>query len=315
MKKSTVTIKYDGTDLTEHRMDVADLAPALLGLSELYQIANARFNGDKASIKVLISTDIEHQCFQFDIQVVQNLWDKAKSLLGDDNIASAKEIGEWIGLIAKGGGAAGGTTYGLFKFLKWLKERNVDSTELKVESGPNITKIIAGDNANIIVHSPTFELAKDREAVKNVKKVVQPITKDGYDSVEFEYDGKVEAISSQDAASIVEATSLAPEELNAPQVLDVWVTVYSPVYDQDARSWRFKFGDSHFYMDISETDIASDAMKRGGAMVHDSYYVKLQISQERTDGGNIKNHYKILEVLDFKPAQILKQKSLLDDNT
>ncbi len=66
-------------------------------------------------------------------------------------------------------------------------------------------------------------------------------------------------------------------------------------------------------MDISETDIASDALKRGGAMVHDSYYVNLQISQERADSGNIKNHYKILEVLDFKPAQILKQKSLLDD--
>ncbi len=169
MKKSTVTIRYDGTDLAEHQMDVADLAPALLGLSELYQIANTRFNGDKASIRVLISTDIEHQCFQFDIQVVQNLWGKAKSLLGDDNIASAKEIGEWLGLIVKGGG----TAYGLFKFLKWLKERNVDSTELKVESGSNITKIIAGDNANIIVHSPTLELAKDKGVVKNVKKVVQ----------------------------------------------------------------------------------------------------------------------------------------------
>ena len=172
---------------------------------------------------------------------------------------------------------------------------------------------MTGDNANITVHSPTFKLSKDQGALKNVKKVVQPITKDGYDSVEFESNGEVEALSSKDAASIIAATSIAAEELNVPQLLSAWVTVYSPVYDQDAKAWRFRFGESHFYMDISETDIAKDAIKRGGAMVHDAYYVRLQISQEHTDGGNIKNYYKILEVLDFKPARIYKQTSMLDD--
>ena len=315
MKKSTITIRYDGADLAEHQMDVSDLAPSLLSLSELYQIANKRFNGDRASIKVLISTDIEHQCFQFDIQVVQNLWDQAKHLLGDDKIASAKEIGEWFGLIGKGG-VSGVSVYGLFKYFKWLKERNVDAAELKVERGPNTTKImVTGDNANITVHSPTFELSKDKRVLNNVQKVVKPITKDGYDSVEFESNGEVEVLSSKDAAAIIEATSFATEELDAPQVLKAWIAVYSPVYDKDAKSWRFRFGEPHFYMDISETNIASDAINRGGAMVQDAYYVRLQISQERKDNGNIKNHYKILEVLDFKPAQIYKQTNILDGLT
>ena len=307
LKKSTITIRYDGADLAGHQMDVSDLAPALLGLSDIFKIANTKYNGDRASIRVLISTDIEHQCFQFDIHIVQSLWDQAKTtLLGNDNIASAEEIGKWIGLI--GGGS--GSIYGLLKFLKWLKEGNADTSELKVENSSNSTTIITGPNASITVYSPTYELSKDQIVLKNVKKVVSPITKDGYDSVEFESNNEVEALSSKDAASIIDATSHAAEELNNPQFVKAWVTVYSPVYDKSSTSWRFRFGESHHYMDISKTDIAKNALERGGAMIEDSYYVRLQITQERTNSGSLKNSYKILKVLDFRPAP--RQSSILD---
>ena len=310
LKNSTITIRYDGENLDEHQMDVADLAPALLGLSEIYKIANAKFNGDRASIKVLISTDVEHQCFQFDIQVVQSIWDQARTLLVDTDIATAKELGEWIGLI----GSSGGSVYGLFRFLKWKRERNLDVSELKVESGPHITTItVAGDNASIAVHSQALELSKNQDALKNVQRVVKPITKDGCDSVEFEYSGKVETLHKEDAESIIGETTVVEREiLDDPQIMNAWVTVYSPVYDSSAKSWRFRFGESHFYMDISETNISGKAIDRGGAMADDAYYVKLQMSQEHTGNGKIKNHYKILEVLEFKAAKISRQENMFD---
>ena len=34
------------------------------------------------------------------------------------------------------------------------------------------------------------------------------------------------------------------------------------------------------YIDISETDIAYNALKRGGAMVDDAYRVELELTQE-----------------------------------
>lgn len=40
------TIRYDGPALSEHDMDVQDLAPALLALADIIQIANRKFNGD-----------------------------------------------------------------------------------------------------------------------------------------------------------------------------------------------------------------------------------------------------------------------------
>ena len=192
-------------------MDVSDLASALIGISELYQHANSRFNGDKASVKVLISTDTEHQCFQFDIQVVQSLWDQAKTLLKDTDIASAKELSEWLGLIGSGGGAS---AYGLFRFLKWLKGRNTSSSELTIDSGANSTTVsVIGSNNSITVHKQAFELAKDRAALGSVKKVIEPITKNDYDSLEFEHEDEIEVISSEDAGHIIKTVADGADEL------------------------------------------------------------------------------------------------------
>lgn len=44
-------IRYDGPALADHSMDVADLAPALMALSDLLKIANTYMNGDRAGVK------------------------------------------------------------------------------------------------------------------------------------------------------------------------------------------------------------------------------------------------------------------------
>ena len=291
-------------------MDVSDLASALIGISALYQHANSRFNGDKASVKILISTDTEHQCFQFDIQVVQSLWGQAKTLLKDTDIASAKELSEWLGLISGGGASA----YGLFRFLKWLKGRDTSSSELKIDSGANSTTVaVIGSNNIITVHKEAFELAKDQAALGSVKNIIEPITENDYDSLEFEHEAEIEVISSEDTGHIIRTVADGAGELvDEPQVVSAWITVYAPVYDPTVKSWRFRYGEVHYYMDISETNIAEDAINRGGAAINDTYFVSMEMRQEHTLGGKIKNHYKITEVMDFKPANISGQSEMLN---
>lgn len=92
------TIRYDGPALRQHEMDVQDLAPALLALAEIAQIANRKFNGDRASMKVLVNADVEQRCFQLDLSLIQSLLDQAQVLIGKESIATAKQIAEIIGL-------------------------------------------------------------------------------------------------------------------------------------------------------------------------------------------------------------------------
>ena len=88
-------------------MDVQELAPALLALAEMVQLTNRRFNGDAASMKVLVKADVEQQCFQLDIHLVQSILESAKHLFGTEQYKTAKEIAELLDLLIPGGVAGG----------------------------------------------------------------------------------------------------------------------------------------------------------------------------------------------------------------
>jgi hypothetical protein len=82
----------------------------------------------------------------------------------------------------------------------------------------------------------------------------------------------------------------------------VWLSVYSPVFDEAVDKWEFRLGTDHFLADISQTSIAKDALERGGAMVNDKYQVRLQKSESNDASG--KTTYKILEVMTFIRADM-----------
>ena len=92
-KHLRTTIRYDGPALSRGEMDVQDLAPALLAIAEIAKIANQKFNGDRASIKVMVNADIEHKCFQLDLSLVQSWIDQARVLIGDENVTTLNQIG------------------------------------------------------------------------------------------------------------------------------------------------------------------------------------------------------------------------------
>jgi hypothetical protein len=303
MSGAKVTVRYDGPILADHRMDVADLAPALIGISDLIKLANQRFNGDSTAVRVLIDTDVEHQCFQIDLHIVQAWWDQAKAFLGNENVASAKELLEWLGLLSGG-------SLGLFGALKWLKGRKVTSSQLIVQDGKNVVQLrIEGDNNVVTVFSETYQLLLDDSALASAKKVVLPVAQEGYETLEFESGGDEIAISKDEASAIAatNAEDIKAPTTDDPQTLTAWITVYAPVYDAKAPKWRFKFGNSVEYMDITETEIASQAIARGGAMMDDAYRVHLELRQQHLPGGDIRNSYKIKEVLDFKAARLPHQ--------
>ena len=189
-------------------MDVQDLAPALLALAEIVQIANRKFNGSTATIKVLVNADVEQKCFQLDLSLVQSLLDQAATFLGQKDVKTAKEIGEWIGLIV------GGTT-GLFGFWRWLAHQKPrDGITLKLGDVTGTTIItVNGSGNSITVSSETAALATDEEVLKKVKLVLQPLQKDGYNDLTFLQGPEiVDKIGKEDAQAISSASPLIPTE-------------------------------------------------------------------------------------------------------
>jgi len=314
MATEIIRIRYDGPALTGHSMDVNHLAPALLAIGDLCTLANRKFNEDRASLQVMVRADLENNCFEFGIELVQTIIEQVKTFIKHDEIKDAKEIAEWIGLIA----APGITIYGLLKFTKWAKGKKITSKTIKKEAGRDAVQItVEGSNNSVVVYPQTVELYDESESLPRIKQLVQPLLEEGYDSIEFEHNKKVsEKISKDDAQEIMDIEPDVIKEVESEEGSDVitaWVKVYSPVYDSKAPMWRFKFGERTEYMNISETDIAEQAIKRGGAFINDMYQVKLEIKQTTTPGGDIKNHYTIKKVLDFKPTKPAQQQDMFKD--
>lgn len=197
-KHVRTTIRYDGPALSDHEMDVQDLAPALLALADLIQIANQKFNGSHASMKVLVNADVEQKCFMIDISLVQTFLEQAKGLLGADGVKTAKEIAEWVGILA--GGSAG-----LFQLLKFLRNARKSDQPLHIENSGDGNVTIVGNGNTIIVPRPVFLLAQEPKAVEKAKGVVKPLEKEGYDSLSF-LDGSTSVVefTEQEAAEIGE---------------------------------------------------------------------------------------------------------------
>jgi hypothetical protein len=317
MSKATVRIKYDGPALRDHEMDVAQLAPALMGLSDLCQAANRHLNGDRAAVKVLVRVDVEQQCFTFDITLVQSLWEHTKALLHHDEVRNAKELAEWIGLLTA---ATVGTSASLFQVWKWLRGRSADDPALEVRGDGDLVVLIFPESPTdrLPVRREMLELARDPVAIRSAQRVVDPVLTAGYSSLEFiAPDGVAQRVERDDAARIrqipVGSTPKEETAIDEPQVITAHVRVYSPVYDAKAPQWRFTYGDQHHYMDISETDIAQRAIERGGALKDDLYRVRLETQQVVDENGREKVKYKIREVLGFRPARLQSQADWIND--
>ena len=230
-KHVRTTIRYDGPALSEHEMDVQDLAPALLALADLIQIANQKFNGSHASMKVLVNADVEQKCFMIDISLVQTFLEQAKGLLGADSVKTAKEIAEWVDILA--GGSAG-----LFQLLKFLRNARQSDQPLQIENSGdgNVTSI--GNGNTIIVPRPVFLLAQEPKAVEKAKGVVKPLEKEGYDSLAF-LDGAISVVkfTEQEAAEICEMPSQPLTDIPSESVSQIrgQVRIKSAQYEGGAQ--------------------------------------------------------------------------------
>ena len=308
-KKTTIRLRYTGEAVDDHNMDVTHLGSSLFAVGELCKLANWQFNQNDANVHVFVRTDKEHHCFEIVLEVFQSFLANAHQIIGSPVTTDIKEILEWIGIYKElvGGGVGGGV--GLYKFLRWKKDRKIDpTTVIENEKKGTVTITIDPDDA-ITIKKETWELSKNKEVVKMAGKAIAPLQKDGYSSMEFEgSDKSKQRITKEEAKDIITSVkSYDAQQLTEPQIIEAWLSVYSPVYKADAKKWRFLFGGSVEYFDISNTDIAKEAIQRGGAFTDDLYHVKAEITQSLNQSGKIKNEYSIIEVIEFKQVQQLIQ--------
>lgn len=293
-------VTYDGAALTKHAMDVRDLAPALLSLGDLIREANNEINGGRSKVNLLVHSDFEHGCFNINFELVQSLLEQVRLFLDDEDVKSAKDILEWIGMLG------GPPAISLMLYLKIRKGRRIeDVTEIKDPDKTGMVGIrFEGDRNHIEVHQHIYNLGENSRAKRAVIGTLAPLEVEGIDIFESkEEGGEITKIQKDEAKDIKASCGDVDQEIaHEPQEVVAHLRVYSPVFDPQAPRWRFEYGQERIYVDISETTIAKDAIARGGVFIGETYKVRMTITEHETPTGRFRNEYHILEVLDFIPA-------------
>ena len=228
------TIRFDGPALAGHDMDVQDLAPALLALADVIQIANRTFNGSQTSIRVLVNADVAQRCFMIDLSLVQSFLDQAKGFLGSDNVKTAYDIAQWVGLLGSG-------SIGLFQLLKFLRGAKETGNPLHIEADGTGNVIVTGSGNTVVIPQQVYQLAQEAKAVEKAKAVLRPLETEGYETLSFlEGDNGVFEVNSEEAQGIAELASQPLSELPSESVSQIrgQVRIKSAQHEGNAQ-WGF----------------------------------------------------------------------------
>lgn len=310
-KHVRTTIRYDGPALAGHEMDVQDLAPALLALADIIQITNKKFNGDDASIKVLVNADVEQRCFMIDISLVQSFLDQAKVFLGTDHVKTAADIAQWIGIIGGGG-------TGLFNFIKFLSGRKKTDPPLQIKSDGDGNVTVSGNGNTITVSRAVYQLALDPKLVEKAKVVMRPLEKDGYETLSFLENGdEVFEVESAEVGDILSLPSAPLSEIPTESTSQIrgQVRIKSAQYEGGAQ-WGFLWNGRSINAEM--IDKAADWVKefqdnRVSALPHSILDVSmLEVAQLDAQGMIVgKPSYRVTEVHGVTPPP--SQSNLFDD--
>ncbi|WP_272700747.1 hypothetical protein [Desulfovibrio sp. Fe33] len=292
MSKAEFTIFYDGEALRGSKMEVRDLAPALLAVGELLERANAVLNGDELTVKVNIKA-FEAGCFGISFEVVQSFTSQVASFFSPGS--DVREALEILGLI---GIAPLGLAGGLWGLLK--KARGRKATRIK--SIPNnmaeITFDQQGQIETIKVNGDVASLFANAAVRKAVDRVVEPLRTEGIDSLCLGTQNEQIPLAEKKTVDYFNPPDIEPVLLNAgepPQ--DRFFSIVSLSFKEDNK-WRLTDGSTPISVKITDKNFLKDVDEnRINFAKGDTLKVRLKTIQMQTADG-LKTEYEASKILD-----------------
>ncbi len=283
-------LKYDGPALADHTIAISDLAPALLGLSDLVDESNHIINGDRTSISLKIKAT-EPGCFQVEIHAVQSMANAAVDFLTGRPITALVALLTLIGFARFGAVGTANTVIEIIRRLQGKPPKSVtpsqDGAEVELE-------LPTGEK--IRVQRGVWEICISHKARTAVHKVVKPLDREGVEDLEIiEQNETVTRINKSEARYFI-TPEQAEEELQVSErithvsIVSLWFT--------GENKWKLNEGGNIFNASITDHNfIRKTLANEESFQAGDLLKVRLKQTQFKTEAG-LKSEWEIVEVLD-----------------
>ena len=292
-------VVYDGPALESNEMDIKDLAPALLAISEALEETNRVFNQGRAEISVNIKGSFKVGCFGIDLNVTQDILQNLLNIVKSDDIVAGATLLAYLGF---GATAMEKTSKGLLQVLKWLKGRPIKNVKM---SENNLANIYTEDDS-LEVDKAILELLQNYKIRKALEKAIaEPLERHGIDTFASTgglQDAKNDRFLVIDASEVQYFISPEPDDETIDErTYEANLQAISVVFQQDNK-WRFSDGTATFFAEIKDHGFIEKVQNNDVAFSKDDILkVKLHVKTILTAKG-MKTGYTVLKVLGHRQS-------------
>lgn len=290
---ASLSVRYAGQALDEHRMSVRDLAPALLALADAIDIANALVGDSDRKPSVAIKATSEGS-FVVDLVITSNLLEGVTgSLLSLLNGKEATAAANLSGVVAGVGAAIG--------LLKKFAGKKIVSTD---KAAPGRTRITLGDGTTIDATAGETVLVESREFRAAMGRAAAPTRKPGIDTFELSGGGfQTVSIRDDEIDHIRPAYTASGDDVISDETHEVVLKldqisfrknrVWKVVDDDNGKPFSVTIRDPSFLARID----AGEPFRKG-----DTIHAVLHVTQRRARDGGLSITREIVEILNHEQA-------------
>lgn len=303
MSEDVIRIAYDGEALRNGAMDVRDLAPALIALSDLFEETHNVLGGT-GTVQLRARSDFQRGSFQVCIEIVQawpghvlNIFAGAES----SAIANLIEILGFCKTAVCWVAASGATGGGVLAFVRWLQRRPIKRVEIVDEN--SVRLIIEGDD--IVVRKPMAKVLADAGVRNAIWRVLAPLRSNGVESFEVR-DKTGEVIHRVDEPELpsyeTPLVAPGPTQKVTENTVEQAFTVMT-VNFKEGNKWRLFDGESTVSVAIEDESFLERVGRREISFTKDDTLLcKVRRIQTQSAGGDLRTETAVVEVVAHKAA-------------
>jgi hypothetical protein len=280
-------IFYSGPDLESGKMDVRELAPALLAVGGLLEESNRVLNGERSSVSVKVNR-FEDGSFGINFEVIQNIKDQVIALFSGQEVTAASNMIQVLGF-------GGSSVFGLYKLIKWAKGRKPNVNVIKEKN----VELNFGEET-ITIQKEVFDLYRDIKVRKEAENTVRPLEKEGVDRFEARYNNElIESVDKKEVAYF-KVPEIEDEKIDE-QETDRSFTIHSLSFKEDNK-WRLSDGTNVFFVTISDQEFLRKVNENLISFSKgDILRVRLRTKTWQVIDG-IRTEYEAIEILEHRSA-------------
>jgi hypothetical protein len=168
--EATMQLRYDGPALENNRMDVREVAPALLAMADAIRFASQSLYPNEPEPRIEIQATSPGSFIVELLVSDPGIWRRAAHLFS----------GEQFTAVANITGITGGVVTAIYTLVRIGRKRIRRAEPVIRKSGDPAIKITLNDGATFEVSEAAWRLMQDAPVRTAIRDVVQPLTREGH---------------------------------------------------------------------------------------------------------------------------------------